>query len=42
MGFKILASFDLEHNVSWIEIQRPGKIDTLRGGQSIAEIKNLL
>ena len=40
-GFKISASFDMENNVSWLEIQKPGKIKSLRGGQNLARIQNL-
>jgi hypothetical protein len=41
VGFKILASFDLDNNVSWLEIQRPGTRSSLKGGQSLAAIKHL-
>lgn len=40
-GFKILSSFDMENNVSWIEIQKPGNRISLRGGQNLAKIQNL-
>ena len=41
LGFKILASFDLDNNVSWLEIQKPGTITSLKGGQNLAAIKYL-
>lgn len=40
-GFKILASFDMENNVSWLEIQKPGRLKSLRGGQNLARIESL-
>jgi SAM-dependent methyltransferase len=39
MGFKIVSSFDLENNVSWLEIQRPGTRTSLRGGQTLGRIQ---
>jgi hypothetical protein len=41
IGFKILASFDMDNNVSWLEIQRPGTLSSLKGGQNLAAIKHL-
>lgn len=41
IGFKVTASFDLENNVSWIEIERPGRRTSLRGGQTLAKIMNI-
>lgn len=41
LGFKILAGFDMENNVSWLEIQKPGNRTSLRGGQNLAKIENL-
>lgn len=41
IGFRIAASFDLENNVSWLEIQRPGTLSTLRGGQTLGKIMNI-
>ena len=40
-GFRTLASFDMENNVSWLEIQKPGNRTSLRGGQNLARIQNL-
>jgi hypothetical protein len=37
-GFEILNSFDLETNVSWIEIKKPGILESMRGGQTLAKI----
>lgn len=37
-GFEILKSFDRLENVSWLELKKPGKISTLRGGQTLGEI----
>lgn len=40
IGYKVQFSYenDLE-NVSWLEIQKPGELTTLRGGQTLGEIK---
>jgi len=40
-GFRILASFDMDNNVSWLELQKPGNNTSLRGGQSLARIESL-
>jgi len=41
-GFNILASFDMEKNVSWLEIQKPGTRNSIKGGQSLGAIKHLI
>ncbi len=41
IGFRIAASFDLENNVSWLEIQKPGRLSTLRGGQTLGKIMTI-
>ena len=40
-GFKIAASFDLENNVSWLEIEKPGRRQTIRSAQTIGQILNI-
>lgn len=40
-GFRIAANFDLENNVSWLELQRPGKLTSIRGGQTLGKIQTL-
>jgi SAM-dependent methyltransferase len=41
IGFKIAASFDLENNVSWLELRRPGTKSSLRGGQTLGRVENI-
>lgn len=41
IGFKVSASFDMENNVSWLEITRPGTKTSLRGGQTLGKIQNI-
>lgn len=41
IGFKVTASFDLDNNVSWLEIRRPGTLSSLRGGQTLGKILNI-
>ena len=41
-GFNIIASFDMEKNVSWLEIQKPGTRSSIKGGQSLGAIKHLM
>jgi SAM-dependent methyltransferase len=41
IGFRIAASFDLENNVSWLEIQKPGTRSSLRGGQTLGKIQTI-
>jgi hypothetical protein len=39
LGFSIVESYNEEAtNVSWLEIRKPGKLTSLRGGQAIAKI----
>lgn len=40
LGFEIIKSFDLEPNVSWLEIKKPGELTSFRGGQALAQIKD--
>ena len=42
IGFKILSSFDMDNNVSWLEIQKPGNLTSLRGGQSLAKVQDIV
>ena len=41
IGFRIAANFDLENNVSWLEIQRPGKMTSIKGGQTLGKIQKI-
>ena len=41
-GFNIIASFDMEKNVSWLEIQKPGTRSSIKGGQCLGAIKHLM
>jgi hypothetical protein len=41
IGFKIASSFDLENNVSWLELKRPGTRSSLKGGQTLGKIDNI-
>jgi len=41
IGFRISSSFDLENNVSWLEIQKPGTRSTLKGGQTLGKIMTI-
>ena len=41
-GFEVICSFDADFGASWLEIRKPGKIDSLRGGQNLAQIKTLV
>jgi hypothetical protein len=38
MGFNIVFEHHGEDNVHWLELQRPGEKDSLRGGQALAAI----
>jgi hypothetical protein len=39
IGFEILEAYDNEtENVSWLELKKPGKLTSLRGGQCLAKI----
>jgi SAM-dependent methyltransferase len=37
-GLELVSSTDADGDLSWIEFVRPGEIETLRGGQSLAKI----
>lgn len=38
IGFEIIKNIDRLENISWLEIRKPGEINTLRGGQTLGEI----
>ena len=38
IGFELVASYDGQGDVSWLEFKRSGDIDSLRGGQTLAKI----
>ena len=41
LGFEIVNSVDYDDtNVSWLEIRKPGQIQSIRGGQALAQIKD--
>ena len=39
LGFDIAAEFDVEPNISWLEIKRPGELATIKAHQVLGEIK---
>jgi hypothetical protein len=41
IGFRIASSFDLENNVSWLELQKAGTKTSLRGGQTLGRISSI-
>lgn len=41
IGYEILFQCDQYPDVSWMEVRKPGVLLTLRGGQSLAEIRSL-
>ncbi len=41
IGFRVAASFDLENNVSWLELQKQGTKSSLRGGQTLGRISSI-
>lgn len=41
IGYRVAASFDLENNVSWLELERLGARSSLRGGQTLGRIMNI-
>jgi len=41
LGFKLINKYDEPlTNVSWLELEKPGKLTSMRGGQSLALVKN--
>lgn len=40
IGFEIIKNVNRLENISWLEIRKPGEITTIRGGQTLAEIKS--
>ena len=40
IGFELIRSFDKLENISWLELRKPGEITTLRGGQTLGEIRS--
>ena len=40
LGYDIIFNIDDDSNTSWIELRKPGKFSSIRGGQTLAKIKN--
>lgn len=40
IGYELIKSFDKLENISWLEIKKPGEIQTTRGGQTLGEIRS--
>ena len=38
LGYKIIEQYTGAGNIAWLELRRPGKIHSLRGGQTMAKI----
>lgn len=38
LGFVIKQQYKMDEAVSWVEVQKPGELTSIRGGQSLAEI----
>jgi SAM-dependent methyltransferase len=38
IGFQVRQQYKMNQNSTWIELQRPGKLTSLRGGQSLAKV----
>ena len=38
VGFEILDRHRGQGNLAWLEIKKPGEIESLRGGQTLAKI----
>ena len=41
IGFQVIHTHDFETAVSWVEIQKGGKLDTIKAGQALGEIKTI-
>lgn len=42
LGYEIIKFIDAGGTASWAEIKKPGKIETVRGGQTLAEIRSFV
>ena len=40
LGYETIFDTDDDSNTSWIELRKPGKFSSIRGGQTLAKIKN--
>lgn len=38
IGFELTKQIDADEKISWLELQKPGKLTSLRGGQTLGEI----
>lgn len=41
LGFEISATFDFEPAVSWIEVRKPGELETVKAHQVLGRVKNI-
>lgn len=40
MGFTVLKHFRETYGMAWFEIEKPGKLDSIKGGQVLAQVAN--
>ena len=40
IGFTVLKQFRETYGMAWFEVEKPGKLDSIKGGQVLAQIKN--
>jgi hypothetical protein len=38
MGFEIIFEHSGQGNITWLELKKPGEIQSIRGGQALAKI----
>ena len=38
LGFKVRATFKIDASCTWLELEKPGQLTSIRGGQSLAKI----
>ncbi len=41
IGFEIIYEYSHDLNVFWFEVRKPGKLESLRGGQTLGTVKNI-
>lgn len=42
IGYEVIEAIDANGTTSWLEIKKPGHIKTIRGGQTLAQIRTIL
>ena len=41
VGYQVRQRYRMNNSTTWVELQRPGQMTSLRGGQSLAKVVDI-